>query len=48
MVERREGDVIEAFANTHKVEQVLGWKAESTLDQALESAWKWEEAIRSK
>lgn len=48
MVDRREGDVIEAFANTEKVEQILGWKAESTLDQALESAWKWEEAIRSK
>lgn len=48
MAKRREGDIIEAFANTNKVENILGWKAESTLDEALESAWKWEQAIRSK
>lgn len=48
LVERREGDVIEAFANTEKVESVLGWKAESTLKDALESAWKWEQIVRNK
>ena len=48
MAKRREGDIIEAFANTNKVENILGWKAESTLDEALESAWKWEQAIRLK
>ena len=46
LVDRREGDVIEAFANTEKVEKVLGWKAESSLEQALESAWLWEQNIR--
>lgn len=48
LVARREGDVIEAFANTEKVESVLGWKAESTLKDALESAWKWEQIVRNK
>lgn len=47
LVERRDGDVIEAYADTHKANSVLGWKAQSTLDEAIESAWKWEKKIRS-
>ncbi|PCE63179.1 UDP-glucose 4-epimerase GalE [Sediminicola luteus] len=47
MVGRRVGDVIEAFANTQKANEVLGWKAESTLDQAMQSAWDWERKIRN-
>lgn len=47
IVDRREGDVIEAFANTDKANDILGWKAKSTLEEALASAWKWEQKIRS-
>ncbi|PKW29392.1 UDP-glucose 4-epimerase [Flavobacterium lindanitolerans] len=47
LVERRDGDVIEAYADTQKANSVLGWKAQSTLDEAIESAWKWEKKIRS-
>ena len=47
IVDRREGDVIEAFANTDKANNVLGWKALSTLDECIASAWKWEQKIRS-
>jgi len=47
IVDRREGDVISAYANTDKANDVLGWKAQSTLEQALESAWKWEKKIRA-
>ena len=46
IVGRREGDVIEAYANTDKANTVLGWKAQSTLEEALASAWKWEQKIR--
>lgn len=46
IVNRRPGDVIEAYANTDKANKVLGWHAESTLEDALESAWKWEQRIR--
>jgi UDP-glucose 4-epimerase len=46
IVERRAGDVISAFANTDKANTVLGWKANSTLGDALASAWKWEQKIR--
>ncbi len=44
---RREGDITSAYANTDKANNILGWKAESTLDEAMESAWKWEQKIRS-
>ena len=47
IVGRREGDITSAYANTDKANNVLGWKAKSTLDEALASAWKWEKKIRS-
>ena len=47
IVARREGDVTSAFANTDKANNILGWKAKSTLEEAMESAWKWEQKIRS-
>lgn len=47
IVGRREGDVISAYANTDKANQVLGWKAELSLEESLASAWKWEQKIRS-
>ncbi|MES2486940.1 MAG: UDP-glucose 4-epimerase GalE [Bacteroidota bacterium] len=48
IVPRREGDVTEAYADTTKANNVLGWKAELSLDEALASAWKWEQKVRSK
>ena len=47
IVGRREGDITSAYANTAKANDVLGWKAQSSLEQALASAWKWEQKIRS-
>jgi len=46
IVARREGDIISAYANTDKANNVLGWKAQSTLEEALTYAWKWEQKIR--
>jgi len=46
IVGRREGDVISAYANTDKANTVLGWKAHSTLEESLASAWKWEQKLR--
>jgi len=46
IVDRREGDVISAYANTVKANKVLGWKAHLSLDDAMLSAWKWEKTIR--
>ncbi|NHF58437.1 UDP-glucose 4-epimerase GalE [Flavobacteriaceae bacterium TP-CH-4] len=47
IVGRRPGDVVEAYADTTKANEVLGWKAQSTLDEAMRSAWAWEQKIRS-
>ena len=47
IVGRREGDVTSAYANTNAANIVLGWKAQFTLDEAMASAWKWEQKVRS-
>jgi UDP-glucose 4-epimerase len=47
IVNRREGDITAAYADTKKANEILGWKAGSTLDQAMKSAWDWEQRIRN-
>jgi UDP-glucose 4-epimerase len=47
IVARREGDITSAYANTDKANDILGWKSQLTLEDALSSAWKWEKKIRS-
>ena len=47
IVGRREGDITSAYANTDKANEELSWKALSTLEDGLASAWKWEQKIRS-
>jgi UDP-glucose 4-epimerase len=47
IVDRREGDITSAFANTDKANKVLGWKSQLSLEEALASAWNWEKKIRS-
>lgn len=44
--DRRAGDITAAYADTTKANDELGWKALSTLDEAMLSAWKWEQKIR--
>jgi UDP-glucose 4-epimerase len=46
ITDRRAGDIISAYADTSKANTDLGWKAELTLDDALRSAWQWEQFIR--
>jgi UDP-glucose 4-epimerase len=40
---RRPGDVEAIYSDTTFTEQTLGWKAKFTLDEMMESAWKWEQ-----
>ena len=44
--ERREGDVVETYADITKIYNTLGWQASKTLDDALRSAWNWEKKLR--
>lgn len=48
IVDRRPGDIMIAYADTAKANKILGWKAESTLDEAMRSAWLWEQKIRKR
>ncbi|WP_375234455.1 UDP-glucose 4-epimerase GalE [Winogradskyella sp.] len=48
IVDRRQGDVISAFADTTKANTILGWKSKYSLDNAMLDAWKWEQKIRNK
>ena len=47
IVDRRAGDIVQAYADTKKANTVLGWKAESSLDDAMRSAWLWEQKVRA-
>lgn len=48
IVGRRAGDVVEAFAQTDKVNSALGWKSQYSLEEALASSWAWEKKVRGK
>ncbi len=47
IVARREGDIEKVWADTSFANDVLGWKSEKTIDDALASAWKWEKHYRA-
>ena len=44
---RREGDVVEIYADTTKARDILGWQASRNLDDSLKSAWLWEQHVRN-
>jgi UDP-glucose 4-epimerase len=46
IVGRRAGDIEQVWANPDKANNVLGWKAESTIEDTLRSAWKWQLKLR--
>jgi len=48
VVDRREGDVEQVYADTRYANEELGWKAEKGLDETLLSAWNWEKHLRNK
>jgi len=43
--ERRPGDVVEAFADTEKAAEVLGWRAGLPLTQSMADAWRWQQSL---
>lgn len=48
IVARRDGDIMQMYADTNLANSELGWKAERGLEQMLETAWKWEQALAEK
>lgn len=45
---RRKGDIPEIFADTEKANQELNWKAKKSIEEAVASAWQFEQFISAK
>lgn len=45
---RRPGDVTAIWADPTRANEVLGWKAERSVEETLAAAWAWEKAIAGK
>ena len=46
--DRREGDITIAYANVDKAEKELGWKSETSLEEALRTVWQWQKYLESR
>ncbi len=46
--DRRAGDITIAYANVDKAEKELGWKAETSLEEALRTTWEWQKYLESR
>lgn len=47
IVNRRSGDVVSAYADTTKANEVLGWKAQYNLEDAILSSWQWQKSLNA-
>lgn len=43
---RREGDIEKVWADPKHANTVLGWKADTPLEETLATAWRWQEKLR--
>ena len=43
---KRAGDIAAIWADTTLAGEELGWKAERSIEQTLDAAWRWEKRIR--
>ncbi len=48
IVGRREGDIEQIWAQPDKANNVLGWRAEATVEDTMASAWKWQQRLKEK
>lgn len=40
--QRRAGDIVQIWAEPTRANEVLGWRAEATIDDTMRNAWKWQ------
>ena len=45
---RRAGDIEKVWADASHANKELGWKAETSLEDTLRSAWKWQQKLQEK
>ncbi|MDE6644061.1 MAG: UDP-glucose 4-epimerase GalE [Muribaculaceae bacterium] len=46
IVGRRHGDIEKVWADPRHANEVLGWKATTSIDDIMRSAWKWQQHLR--
>lgn len=44
---RRPGDVVAVYANNNLAREVLGWNPKFSIDDIMDSAWKWELRLKA-
>jgi len=42
VVGRRPGDIATCYADVHKAEKILGWKAKRNISDMMSDAWRWQ------
>lgn len=45
IVDRRAGDIVEAYADNTKAKNELGWTAETPLEESMRTAWEWQKGL---
>ena len=48
IVARRAGDIEKIWADPKRANEVLGWKAEETIEDTMLSAWNWQKKLRER
>ena len=48
IVGRREGDIEKIWADPKRANEVLGWHAETSIEDTMRSAWKWQQRLRER
>jgi UDP-glucose 4-epimerase len=43
---RRAGDVIAVYANNDKAQKALGWNCKFSLDEMMDTSWRWEQELK--
>ena len=48
MAPRREGDIEKVWANPSRANNVLGWKADTPIEDTMRNAWRWQQRLRER
>ncbi len=46
ITDRRAGDVIAVYANNDKAKKQLGWQTKFSLDEMMDTSWRWEQELK--
>lgn len=48
IVERRTGDIEKVWGDASKANSILGWKADTSIEDTMKSAWNWQLKLRER